>query len=69
MLKCQYQLAKKSRETLNVLDKHTTVNPLVSFNMSFMDSAIIGCDILLFNIKEIFMHFFRSMRKNDRIVS
>lgn len=69
VLKYQYQLTRKFKETLNVLNKHTTVNPQVSYQVSFMDPAIQGSHILQLDIKQISMYFLTSVRKNDRIVS
>lgn len=63
VLKCQYQLKKKFKKTLYVLNKHTTVKPQVSSHMSFMDPAIID-HILQFGIRQIIIYFLRSVRKD-----
>lgn len=64
-LKVSISTVQEVRETLNVRNKHTTVNPHVSYEMFFMYSGIIGSHILQFNTKQTGMHFLSTVHKND----
>lgn len=65
MLKCQYQLTEKSRETLNLLNKHATVKPM-SVIICLLWTVSIDSDIQS-DINQTIMHFVRSVHKNDNI--